>query len=246
MSDTATYLVGDASERLQEIPDETAAVVCLDDAWARPKRSDGYSDDSKFGVNYPTHGIETTKELLEDCRRVLQPGGWVIADADDWLLPRLIQYFQQEWGDVAATYQGGGYRRVGSVTLTASDGSPDRSTAGMYLSNGGYSVVFAHKGETDRRTAASARQIARYPREKFGWAGVKPVAPYRKWLDGLCESGEHVVVPCAGTAPAAIAAEQLGLQWTAIDCQPEAKTAFEARMSAVLSTDEQTTLGASS
>lgn len=216
------YVVGDALEVLEEMPAESAAVVCLDDAWARPKRGDA------FGVEYPTHGVETTKELIDACHRVLKPGGWLIADADDWLLPKLTSYLIDEWGNAAETYREG-YRKTGRVTLLSSDGTPDRSTPGQYLSTGGYPVVFAHKGDTDRRCTASASQLAERPRERYGWGSVKPVEPYEAWLDGLCQAGEHVVVPCAGTAPAAIAADRLGLEWTAIDSEPGAREAFEKR-----------------
>lgn len=205
------------------MPAESAAIVCLDDAWARPKRGDA------FGVEYPTHGFEETAEIVAACWRVLRPGGWLIADADDWLAPRLESHLRAEYGDVTEDYTGGGYRRRGSVTLLSGDGTPDRSTPGQYLSTGGYPVVFGHKGETDRRGTESARQLAPRPRERYGWGSVKPLSPYQAWLDGLCEPGEHVVIPCAGTAPAAIAAERLGLSWTAIDCEPEAKAAYERR-----------------
>jgi len=242
---TGEYVVGDALEHLRELEDEQAALVHLDDAWARPKRDDEYSDDAKFGVNYPTHGLETTHSILNECYRVLKPGGWVIADTDDYLLPRLISYFQTEWGDVAATYRGGGYRRAGSVVLTTKDGRPDRSTPGMYLSNGGYHVVFAHKGETDRRTSESARQIARRPQERYGWAGVKPTSPYETWVEALTEPNETVLEPCAGTAPAAIAAEQSGREWLAIDIEADAREAYRRRRDAELGAEsEQQTLSA--
>jgi len=231
------YRIGDALEELDELENNSAALIHLDDAWARPKRDDEYAGDRKFGVNYPTHAFETTTEILDACYDVLKPGGWLIADADDYLLPRITRYIQQEWGDVAASYEGGGYRRTGSVTLTTKAGDPDRSTPGMYLSNGGYSVVFAHKGETDRRSAESARQIVERQREQYGWAGVKPLKPYRTWTETLAEPGELVVIPCAGTAPTAIAAEDLGMNWIAIDSEPEAREAFERRQEAELSNE---------
>jgi len=230
------YIVGDALAQLENMPAESAAVVCLDDAWARPKRGNA------FGVEYPTHGFGTTTALLDECKRVLKPGGWLIADADDWLLPKLTQNLVDDWGNAAETYRAG-YRKTGRVTLTSADGSPDCSTPGQYLSTGGYPVVFAHKGETDRRTTASASQLARRPQDRYGWGSVKPVAPYQAWLDGLCEAGEHVVVPCAGTAPAAIAADRLGLSWTAIDTEPEAREAFQRRRDDELGQhEEQATL----
>jgi hypothetical protein len=210
------YIVDDAVAALEEYQDDAAAIF-LDDAWARPERR------NQFGVEYDTHpfdeenvpdeeGIDTsvtTVEILEACYTALKPGGWLIADTDDWLLPRLINYIQREWGDVAASYNGGGYRKAGGVTYLSSDGEPDRSTAGMYLSTGGYPVVFAHKGETERRTSVSARQIADRQRERYDWGSVKPLSPYVEWVKGLVAPGELVLVPCAGTAPAALAAEKV-------------------------------------
>ncbi|RKD95494.1 hypothetical protein [Halopiger aswanensis] len=237
---TERYRVGDALAELRSL-DESAAVVCLDDAWARPGRQ------GAFGVEYPTHDFETTAEIVDVAWDALQDGGWLIADADDWLAPRLETYIREEFGDVSAWYEGGGYRRRGGVTYVDVGGDPDTSTPGQYLSNGGYPVIFAHKGETDRRTTASARQVARHPRRvedgyPYGWGSVKPIGPYRAWIEGLTEPGETVVVPCAGTAPAAIAAEQLGREWIAIDSESEAREAYLQRRAAFREENEQTTL----
>lgn len=229
------YIVGDVFEELRSLPSRSAALVCLDDAWSRPGRQ------GEYGVEYPTHDLEATYELVAECWRVLVDGGWLIADADDWLAPRLEAHIREEYGDVTATgdYEGGGYRRRGSVTYVDASGEPDRSTAGMYLANAGYSVLFAHRGPTSRRTTEGARQVARQPRRvedgyPYGWGSVKPIGPYRNWIDGLTDVDELVVVPCAGTAPAAIAAEQLGREWLAIDSEPEAREAYRRRREAHL------------
>jgi hypothetical protein len=234
-SSDGTYRVGDALAELRSLESDSAAVVYLDDAWARPKRGDAY------GVEYPTHDLDQTKQILSACRDVLKPSGWLIADADDWFLPRLVHHLQKEWGDAAKTYQNG-FRKVGSVTLTTKNGQPDRSTPGWYGANGGYSVVFADKGEASRRWSASVRQVARRPQERFGWGSVKPVKPYEAWIESITEPGELVVVPCAGTAPAAIASERLGREWIAIDCEPGAKEAYLRRRESELGNDEQQTL----
>lgn len=235
------YRVGDAVDVLSELPDESAALVHLDDAWRRPARQ------GAFGVEYPTHRFETTTTILDECRRILSPGGWLIADADDWFLPRLLSYLRDEWGDVTegGNYTDGGYRRVGGVTYVDGSGDPDTSTPGQYLSNGGYPVVFAHRGDTDRRTTASARQQCRHPRRTesgypYGHGSIKPIDPYLEWIGGLCEPGELVVVPCAGSAPAAIAGDELGCHWLAVDVDESAREAFEERR-AIRSS--QTTLG---
>lgn len=227
------YRIGDALAELRSMPNESAAVVCLDDAWSRPKRGDAY------GVEYPTHDLETTKEIVSACRDVLKPGGWLIADADDWLLPRLVNYLREQWGDAAETYENG-FRKVGSVTLTAADGEPDRSTPGWYGANGGYSVVFADVGEQADRWPASVRQIARRPQDRFGWGSVKPTDPYEAWIGDITDPDELVVVPCAGTAPAAIAAERLGRDWIAIDSEPEAREAYRRRREHELGTEQRT------
>lgn len=229
------YRIEDAVEALYELEGQ-ASLIYLDDAWARPRRA------GQFGVTYPTHDFEQTKEVLKACKAALRKGGWLIADADDWFLPKLIRHLQKKWGNVAETYQEGGYRRTGGVTYLTKDGTPDCSTAGAYLCNGGYPVVFAHKGETERTTGLSARQTATKPRETYGWGSVKPVAPYEKWVDGLYDPDGLLVVPCAGTAPAAIAAERLHAQgklssdarYVCIDTQEEALEAFERRLDAEL------------
>jgi hypothetical protein len=234
---TQEYVVGDALAELAAMPPKSAALVCLDDAWARPKRGDA------FGVSYPTHEIETTYRIIDACKRVLKPGGWLIADADAYLLPRLTEYLRTEWGDAAKTY-GEGYRKVGSVVLLSADGTPDCSTPGQYGSTGGYPVVFAHNSETERRWTASARQLADRPQERYGWGSVKPLSPYRVWVKSITDPGERVVIPCAGTAPAAIAAEELGREYVAIDSEPQARDAWERRREDVLSGKETESLEA--
>jgi hypothetical protein len=232
--DGQRYIVGDVGEVMPEL-EADAALVYLDDAWARPQRANW------FGVEYETHGFDpggdhqdeiTTTEILNLCKQILLPGGWLIADADDWLLPRLTNYLRSEWGDVAASYKGGGFRRVGGVTFVTKSGDPDRSTPGMYLSNGGYPVVFAHNGETDRRTSVSARQISQQASFDGDWGSIKPLGPYRAWIEGLVEEDEHLVIPCAGTAPAALAAEQVfgdDIRYTCIDNEVGAFEAFLQR-----------------
>lgn len=233
--DGQQYIVGDVKDVLPEV-EPAADVVYLDDAWARPQRGNWY------GVEYDTHQFSpdgasvddeiTTTEIVDICEEILIQGGWLIADADDWLLPRLVNYIRNEWGDVASSYEGGGFRRIGGVTFLTQSGEPDRSTPGMYLSNGGYPVAFAHKGETDRRTSVSARQVAQQASFDGDWGSVKPVPPYRAWIEGLLNKGEHLVVPCAGTAPAAIAAElEFGssINYTCIDIEEGAYDGFRAR-----------------
>lgn len=235
------YKIGDAVTELGNL-EEPADVIYLDDAWSRPYRG------GQFGVDYPTHPFNknesdnslSTQKVIDACFAALNDGGWLIADADDWLLPRMTEYIREEYGDVTKSYKGGGYRKVGSVTYLSSDGTPDRSTPGMYLSNGGYSVLFAHKGSTDRRTSASARQVVPRQREKYGWGSVKPVKPYQAWLSGLLSEEEHLVVPCAGTAPAAIAVElEFGssVDYTCIDIEEGAYDGFRNRAKQQLPAD---------
>lgn len=242
------YVIGDAIDVLSDIND--ADLICLDDAWARPLRA------NQFGVTYPTHRFKeteshkasdlstTTVDILEACKEALNDGGWLIADADAWLLPRLLNYFIKDWGDVFEDYMGGGYRKIGYVTYIArSTGEPHRGTAGEYFSNGGYPVVFAQKGETDRKTSTSAAQPAHKPTSNYGWGSVKPVLPYKRWVEAVLDPADddHLVVPCAGTAPAAIGAELAfngELRCTCIDTELEAYKAFEKRLSSVLDPEQ--------
>jgi len=239
---TREYIIGDALDELSR--DGSAAVIHLDDAWARPKRCDGGSTSGNApGVCYPTHSFDssevdtTTVEMIDACWETLEDGGWLIMDVDDWLLPRAIEYIIESFGDVNSppAYQGGGYRKSGRVVyVTKSDPTrPNRQGTAKYLRQCGYPVVFAHKGETDRFGYASAVQFAHKKRERYNWGSVKPHEPYEVWIDELTEPGDRVVEPCAGTAPACVATEKLygdNAEYTAIDIEPEACDAFDKRI----------------
>jgi ubiquinone/menaquinone biosynthesis C-methylase UbiE len=72
---------------------------------------------------------------------------------------------------------------------------------------------------------------------------AKSLAPYRQWLDALTDAGDRVLVPCAGTAPTAIAAELVHgdrANVLAIDIEPDARAAYERRRRDEL--DRQTAL----
>lgn len=187
---SVNYRVADALESLRSYPAGSVSLVHLDDAWAWPMRN------GQFGVQYRTHSFSesddhhedhdtslTTSALLDAVHDCLEPGGVLIADVDDWLLPRLHGYVRDTWGEARV--------RVGQVTELASDGEPDKSTAGMYLTNGGYSVVFAWKqacpipgnhpaGSNLRLNIPCGRQ-----RNNFDWGTAKPLAPYRAYLSQL-------------------------------------------------------------
>lgn len=251
ITDGCEYVVGDAAEVLGEYAGEAAAVF-LDDAWAWPERI------TRFEIDYAKHPFDddyveeaaapvdtsvTTAEILDASRTALVDGGWLVADAEDWLVTHLLRYLTEEWGDAAQTdeaYEGGGYRKLGGVTYVDEDGEPSRDTDGSYLSAGGYPVVFAHKGRTDRRTNVSARQLAQQASgtaKDFGWESIKPIGPYEAWIEALVEPGELILVPCAGTAPAALAAERVfgdDARYVCVDKEEGALEAFRRRRDAEL------------
>lgn len=232
---TREYVIGDARD-LPDLLPEPAVAAAVDLAWARPHRNGVY-------VTYPTYGPESGLwDFVDAVREALADGGWAFFDADSWLLPRLINYLRETWGDVAATYRGGGYRRTGWVMQSGG--------GGHYFRNGGYPVVFAHKGETDRTAAVDATIGAAVDREvkrEVAWGTLKPVAPYEQWLGAVTEPGEHIAIPCAGTAPAAIALERLygdDATYTAVDSQSEAREAFKRRREIqVVPTQDQLAVG---
>lgn len=234
------YVVGDAIATLREHESEAAAVF-LDDAWARPQRRQQSSvvyelhafDEDQQATGEQVSDALTTTDIIDACYDALVDGGWLIADVDDWLLPRFVEYLRQEWGDAAENPDEGGYRKVGGITYLTTEGRPDTDTHGEHLSTGGYSVVFAHKGPTDRATDASARQVATWPTATYGRGGrAKPIEPYEAWIDGVVDPGELVLVPCAGTAPAALAAKRVfgsDARFVCIDIEPAAYEGFRRR-----------------
>lgn len=157
------YVVNDAVDHLGTVRDE-AALCVFDDPWARPKRGDA------FGVEYPTHSFHRTGVILHQIEQALTDGGWLIADADDWVLPKLIDRISKRWGNVAETYEGGGYRKTGRVTLVSSDGTPDRSTPGesSFYRRSALSV-----DESADRSAGVASGTSRD--ERSDSCGVRPV-----------------------------------------------------------------------
>jgi len=46
------------------------------------------------------------------------------------------------------------------------------------------------------------------PTRGLGLGTVKPLAPALGWTQAYVDAGDRVIVPCAGTAPVAIAAER--------------------------------------
>ena len=82
----------------------------------------------------------------------------------------------------------------------------------------------------------SARQVADWPTKTYGRGGrAKPVTPYQAWIEGLIEPGELMLVPCAGTAPAAIGARRSfgsDARFVCIDIDPGAYDGFEQRYDA--------------
>ncbi len=239
IDDGEYYVVGDAVDVLTAYRDEAAAVF-LDDAWARPDRvqQDGLAYDlHPFDADHVTDEaadeVHTTADVIDACREALTDGGWLVADADDWLFPRFVDYLRAEWGDAAADPSGGGFRKLGGVTYLTPDGQPDCETHGDHLTTGGYTVLFAHDGPTDRRTDVSARQVANWPERTYGRGGrAKPIEPYEAWIDGLVDPGELVLVPCAGTAPAALAAKRVfgdDARYVCVDVQETAYEGFRER-----------------
>lgn len=233
------YRIGDALDELATLPAEDAAFIHLDDAWARPKRG------GAFGVEYPTHPFEaadadavagdpgvttalTVVDVLEACRRVLRPKGVLAVDVDDYLLPRVLQYVSAEWGACQ--------HLVAHTTLLNSRGDPDCSTPGMYLSTGGYSTVLWFKDAHPGPPPETPTYTAPRQREDYGWGTVKPLKPYRRMVQAFTHDGDRVVVPCAGTAPTAIAAEleHDDPDVVCIDVEPDAKAAYERRRAAEL------------
>ncbi len=247
IKDGCTYIVGNATEVLDEYQNEAAAVF-LDDAWASPERI------KRLDVTYSTHAFAshleseadessaTSVDILDQCKDALVEGGWLVSDAQDWVAPHLVQYLVTEWGDASQAhreYDGGGYRKMGGVTYLSEDGTPSRESKGIYLSRSGYLVVFAHNGSTNRETDAPARQLAKQERigSDYGWMSQKPIEPYTDWIEGLVDPGELILVPCAGTAPAALAAERVfgdEARYVCIDIEQGAFEAFERRREAEL------------
>lgn len=235
-----------------------AALVHLDANWAAPARYAGRGVDY---VTYPVteaatedfpdseldrDEIDTSRtiaELLDAAWAALESGGWLLLDADSYAARRFEAYLCEQYGEVRVQdangrpYRGGGFRKRGAVYFESVDGSPDCSGTGQYGAEAGHPVLFAHKGKTDRTWSASVRQPARRPRwteptDEYDQGTVKPVEPYKRWIEGIVEPGELVLAPCAGSGPALIAAEQLwGRQARAVgvDVSATARAAWGRR-----------------
>lgn len=242
---------------------EQAAVVHLDANWAAPARYSGRGVDyvthpitDEATSDFPESELQrdeidtsrTIADMIDAAWDALRPGGWLLMDADSYASRRFQQYLAAEYGEVRVAagdtrpYRGGGLRKVADVRYTKKDGTPDCSGTGQYGTEAGYPVVMAHKGETDREWSESVRLDARRPRwreptDEYGQGTVKPVGPYKVWLDAIAEQGELVLAPCAGSGPALIAAEALwgdDARAVGIDTQPDARSAWEQRRTHLL------------
>lgn len=248
------YRVDDALAVLRSEPDRSAGFIHLDDAWARPSRN------GAFGVEYPTHPFDedavetvaddpgvvtdlTVTEILDACWRALRPGGILAVDVDSYLLPNVLSYVSEEWSPTAFA--------LAQVTALTNAGEPDQSTPGMYFSSGGYTTVFVWRGASPVPQGHPLREHHRLhcpcqrQREDYGWGTVKPLAPFRQWLNAYTEADDRILIPCAGTAPAAIAAEEAYGETAdvlAVDIEADAKAAYERRRQAVLSAGRQQSL----
>jgi len=70
------------------------------------------------------------------------------------------------------------------------------------------------------------------PTRGLGLGTGKPLAPALGWTQAYVDAGDRVIVPCAGTAPVAIAAEREygdGVDVLAIDVESGARNAYERR-----------------
>lgn len=240
MVENIQYRVGDALTTLESEPSGSTDCIHLDDAWARPNRNGG------MGVAYETHPVDegsaelvesepgvttelTVEDFLAESLRILRSGGLLIVDTDDYLLPNVLSYLSRQGHD--RSY------RVGQITALTKDGEPDKSTPGMYGSTGGYASVLVWK---DACPLPAEHPVGSHnlhcpcerQRESYGRGTVKPLDPYKQWLDEYTVAGDRIVVPCAGTAPAAIAAEDLygeDVDVLCVDIEDGAKEAYEER-----------------
>jgi hypothetical protein len=209
-----------------------AAVVHLDANWATPERWGAQ------GVDYVTHlvrpqderdfsdaelaadHIDTSRhvaDFIDAAWQALAPGGTLILDADGYASHRLRAYLADEFGehrvnDAATAFGGGGFNKQGCVHYETKTGSSDRSDSQGIGSKSGYPVLFAHKPPMPDWSEAvrlnARRPCHTEPTGEYPQGSVKPVGPYRKWLSALADEGDLVLIPCAGSAPSAIAAEQ--------------------------------------
>jgi len=247
------YIINDALQEISGYGDQSFQFIHLDDAWARPKRN------GAFSVTYPTHPFDesdadfvdgepgvttdlTVVEMLDACRRVLKSGGVLAVDTDDYLLPKVMRYFSSEWSETSFA--------IGQTTALTKGGTPDRSTPGMYGSTGGYATVLAWRDSSPVPNGHPCRQNLTLhcpcdrQREDWGWGTVKPLEPFLNWIRAYVDPGDRVLVPCAGTAPAAVATErEYGdkVDVICIDVESEAKAAYERRRKDQL--NRQETLG---
>lgn len=248
---------------------EQAAVVHLDANWATPERWGAQ------GVDYVTHPIRPEDErdfsdaelaadhidtsryvadFIDAAWQALAPGGTLLLDADGYASHRMRAYLTDTYGehrvnDDSPAFEGGGFNKQGCVRYETRDGSPDRSDSQGTGSLAGYPVLFAHKPpvpEWSESVRLSARRPCyTEPIDEYSQGTVKPVRPYQSWVSALADAGETVLIPCAGTAPMAIAAEQ---EWgddvhiVCIDPCKSSRDAYHCRRE-VLVDDEQACLG---
>jgi len=120
--------------------------------------------------------------------------------------------------------------------LLTKDGEPDRSTPACTPRAAATRLCWCRNAAPPRGATPVTSTIRSVclsePTRGLGLGTVKPLAPALGWTQAYVDAGDRVIVPCAGTAPVAIAAEREygdGVDVLAIDVESGARNAYERR-----------------
>lgn len=202
-------LISGFFEGIKKIEDNYVDIIELDPPYAialnlARKTADGDKKTAFTGYNEidPKVYIEFITKMLEQCYRVLKPGGWIIT----WFGPD--PWFSDIASDLSAT----GFKGMAIPGIWAK-GMGQTNRPDLYLGSTYEMFFYYRKGEAvinkpGRGNIFSFKSVSpstkTHPTER-------PIEMIMEVLSTFCDAGSIIMVPCLGSGNTLLAAHNLGM-----------------------------------
>jgi site-specific DNA-methyltransferase (adenine-specific) len=193
----------DALQWLTDRQDEQATIVVYDPPYAVGTPVRGKEDGAAGSVFGPLSFMSKTLEL---CAKSLKPGGIVLIFAD-WRRMADLGYIASTVGLRPATCVAWVRTRPGTGGLFRSSWDP---------------ILIVARGTPDAVDRSAIRNVieADYPSKRSHPYG-KPPEIFRHIFPRICNPGDLVRDPFAGSGVSQMVAKELGLEWQGCDIDPQ-------------------------